>query len=166
MAIGNAGKRFWAIYLKRLAFELALIFTLGIAWELAFLESYQRNGLTAGLIAVLVYLAASFTFSMVTGISGLAYLWIFGGNDLKEGVLADLRNARLPGPKRHQAKRFDYLIELADDASEEVETRIRAAALHIGYQVAVQRSGLLAGLALTKALDEATLRYSEEAPEL
>ena len=165
MDAGNAGKRFWVVYLKRLVFGLFFVFAAGIAWEWAFFEPYQRNGLLAGVWAVLIYLAARIVLGVVNGLSGLAYLWLFGGSDMKELVLADLRNSRLPAPQRGQAKRFDYLAELADDESEDAKVRVRAGALHAAYQIAVQRSGFLGGLALAKAMDEATLRYSAEAPE-
>ncbi|MCG6119770.1 MAG: hypothetical protein MEP44_03905 [Blastomonas sp.] len=161
----NAGKRVWAIYLKRLAFDLALVFFAGIVWEWAFFEPYQRNGLLAGAIAILIYFAVSMSLGFVKGLSGLVYLWLFGGSDLKELVLADLRNARLPAPRKNQPKRFDYLLELADDETEEANVRVRAGSLYAAYNVAVQRAGLLGGLAMTKALDDATLRYSAEAPE-
>lgn len=119
----------------------------------------------AGVWAILLYFAVSIVFGLVNGLSGLAYLWLFGGSDMKELALADLRNSRLPAPRPNQAKRFDYLLELAADESEDADKRVRAGALYAGYQVAMQRSGLLGGLALAKALDEATLRYAAEAPE-
>lgn len=62
------------------------------------------------------------------------------------------------------AKRFEYLAELADDETIAANVRVKAAAMHASYQVAMQRSGLLGGLALAQALDDATLRYSAEAP--
>lgn len=161
----NAGRRFWAVYFKRLVLEVIAVFTAGIAWDWAFFEPDNRSGFSAGLIALLIYILAGTGFWIVQSVSGLAYLKLFGGSDLKELVLADLRSARLPGPRRDQAKRFDYLIELADDETEDVKVRLRAGALHAGYQVAVQRSGFIGGLALAKAMDEATLRYSAEAPE-
>lgn len=160
----NAAKRFWAVYLKRLSFGLLFVFVAGIFWERTFLEPYQQNGFAAGFWAIALYIAASILIGIVNSVSGLAYLWLFGGSDMKDQVLADLRNSRLPGPQPHQAKRFDYLAELADNEGIDARVRVRAAALHASYQVAMQRSGLLGGLALAKALDEATLRYSAEAP--
>lgn len=102
---------------------------------------------------------------MLNGLSGLAYLWSFGGTDMKDMVLDDLRSSRLPGPRRDQAKRFDYLVALADDDTQDAKLSVRAGALYAAYQVGKQRAGLLGGLALSKAMDEAALRYSSEAPE-
>ena len=164
MDAGNAGKRVWSVYLKRLVFGLVFVFAAGIAWEWAYVEPYNRNGWLAGAWAIVIYFAVSIVLGMLNGLSNLAYLWLFGGSDLKELVLADLRNSRLPAPRAYHAKRFDYLAELADDETEEASVRVRAGALHAAYQIAIQRSGFIGGLALSKALDEATLRYSAEAP--
>ncbi len=165
MDAANAGKRFWAVQLKRALFGFAFVFIAGIAWEWAFVEPYERNGLMAGVWATLLYLAVSIVFGIVNGLSGLAYLWLFGGSDMKELALADLRNSRLPGPRPYQAKRFEYLTELADNEDEDTATRVKAGALYAGYYVAMRRSGFFGGLALEKALDEATLRYSAETLE-
>lgn len=164
MSATNAGKKVWLVYLKRFVFGLAFVFAAGIAWEWAFFEPYERNGLLAGVWAIVFYLVASLALGIVNGLSGLAYLWLFGGSEMKDLVLTDLRSSRLPAPRPHQSKRFDYLAELADDEAEEASVRVRAGALHAAYQIAVQRSGFLGGLALAKAMDEATLRYSVEAP--
>ncbi|WP_374420936.1 hypothetical protein [Novosphingobium arvoryzae] len=160
----GAGKRFWAVYLKRTSFTLFFVFFAALIWERAFLEPYERNGVEAGFWAIALYIAASVVFGIMNALSGLAYLWIFGGNDLKDLVLSDLRNSRLPGPQPYQAKRFDYLAELADDEDVDPKIRVKAAALHSSYQVSIQQAGIFGGLALAKALDEATLRYSAEAP--
>jgi hypothetical protein len=165
MDAANAGKRVWAVHLKRSAVGFGIVFLGAILWETLFLEPYERNGAMAGVIAVLVYVAVSFALAAINGASGLAYLWLFGGNDMKDLVLADLRSARLPGPRPDQPKRFEYLAELVEDEELEAKVRIRAAAVHTAYQVAMHRSGLLGGLALAKALDEAALRYSMEAPK-
>lgn len=165
MAASNAGKIFWAVYIKRFLLGLAFVFAVGMVWEWATLEPYERNGLLAGVWSVLIYLAVSMALGIVNGLSGSTYLWLFGGADMKELVLADLRNSRLPAPRQGQAKRFDYLTELADDDAEDASVRVRAGALYASYQVAIQRSGFFGGLALAKAMDEATLRYSAEAPE-
>ena len=114
---------------------------------------------------VLLYLAVSIAFGIVNTVSGVAYLWLFGGSDMKELALADLRSSRLPGPRPYQAKRFEYLLEIADDEAEDAGARVKAGALYSSYQVAIRRSGFIGGLALAKALDEATLRYAAEAPE-
>lgn len=165
MGSANAGRRVWAALLKRFALDLTVVFIIGIVWEQAFEEPYNRNGLMAGVWAILIYLVVSISLLIINSLSSLAYLAWFGGSDMEEGALTDLRNSNLPGPRRHHAKRFDYLIEIADDSSEDVNVRIRAAALHAAYQVAIQRSGFFGGMALAKALDEATLRFSAEAPE-
>lgn len=165
MDTANAGKIYWAVMIKRLVIGLVLVFAAGIAWELAFLEPYQRNGLTAGVVAIAIYLAASIGVGIVNGITGIAYFLTFGGDDMKESVLADLRKSRLPGPRSYQAKRFDYLAELADDEDEDPTVRVRAGAIYASYQVALQRAGFWGGIALAKALDEAALRYSAEAPQ-
>ena len=165
MGDSNAGKRFWAVHLKRILFGVAFVFTLGMVWEWVTLEPYERNGLSAGMWAVLIYFAVSIVMGVINGASSLAYLWLFGGSDMKDLVLSDLRNSRMPPPRPGQPKRFDYLAELADDQSEEASTRVKAGALFAGYQIAVQRSGFLGGLALTKAMDEAALRYAAETPD-
>ena len=116
----NAGKRFWAVYLKRLVFGLVFVFAAGIAWEWAFFEPYERNGLLAGVWAVLIYLAASIVFGIVNGLSGLAYLWLFDGSDMKELVLADLGYIvayRVRGTNRSKAFSFSMAPELGRSSS-------------------------------------------------
>lgn len=161
----NAGKRYWAVHLKRFLFGIGFVFALGLLWEWATLEPYERNGLSAGFWAVVIYFAVSIVMGVINSASGFAYLWFIGGNDMKDLVLTDLRNSGVPAPRPGQQKRFDYLADLADDESEDANVRVKAGALYAGYQIAVQRSGLLGGLALAKAMDEATLRYSAEAPD-
>lgn len=165
MSAANAGKKYWAVLIKRSAFGLGFVFISGPVIEWIFFEPHERNGLMAGVVAVLVFLAASVAFSIINALSGLAYLWLFGGSEMQDLVLADLRSSEIPGPRPHQMKRFDYLVELADDDDESPAVRVRAGALYASYQVAVQRSGFFGGLALAKAMDEATLRYAAEAPQ-
>lgn len=160
----NAGKRVWAVHLKRTAVTLFFVFFAALIWERAFLEPHERNGVQAGFWAIVLYIAASIVFGVMNVLSGMIYLWFFGGTDMMDLVLADLRDSGLPGPQPYQTKRFDYLAQLADDEDFDPKIRVKAAALHSAYQVGIQRAGIFGGLALAKALDEATLRYSAEAP--
>lgn len=166
MRESQAGRRFWASHLKRAAIALFCVAALGVGidrWMNS--ESDQTPVLTAAAISIAFYLALSLAMGLVNFVSGLLYLWAFGGKDIEDGALNDLRNARLPSPAKHQAKRFDYLVELADDAEVPADVRVRAAGLYAAYQVAIQRAGMFGGLAIAKGLDDATLRYAREAPE-
>lgn len=164
MESSQAGRRFWSIILKRNAVALAVVFILGILFDLYFYEPYDRSGFWAGIVAIAIYLAASFCLGLVNLLSGLGYNWLFQEKDLEETILDDLRKSKLPGPDDWQQKRFDYLAELADDDDLPADVRVKASALYAAYQVAIQRAGMFNGLALGKALDAATLRYAQEAP--
>jgi hypothetical protein len=101
---------------------------------------------------------------MVHLMANALYLWLFGGKDMAAGVLDELRNLRLPAPRRIDPKNYDYLAALADDESADPNDRVKAAAMVGAYSV-LMRKGIFQALAIRKALDEAVLRYSQEAPQ-
>lgn len=165
MVNSQAGKRFWSIILKRNALTFGILFVLGVLIDLYFFDPYERSHGWAGLVAIVIYVIAIAGIGLINILSGVAYAWLFQDKDLEDLVLNDIRNANLPGPDEYQQKRFDYLVELADDEDLPADVRIRAAALHASYQVAIQRAGMFNGLALARALDSAALRFSQETPK-
>ena len=159
------GKRFWATQIKRTALSLIAAFALGVLFDYLAYEEFERSGLVAGLVAVALYLLAGLGIGVVNLISGLIYVWLWGGKDMKEAILHDLRSAKLPPPDEYHAKRFDYVAEVADDDEYPPETRVKAAGLYAAYHLASQRAGFFNGVALAQAADEAVLRYAQEAPQ-
>lgn len=164
----QAGKRFWIIHLKRMAISLLVVAVAGLLWDRWMTsDSYGDSNapVEVALISIAVYLAVVVATGLVHVISGALYLWWFGGKDMQAEVLEDLRRSRLPGPTDWQPKRFDYLEMLAGDSDADPDDRVKAGALYAAYQVAYQRAGFFAGVALAQAWDNAALRYAEEAPQ-
>lgn len=157
-------KRFWAVWIKRTLISLAVIFVAGLVFDHFTNDPYYRSPLLAGSVAVGIYLAFSLMVGLLNLISGALYLWLFGGKDMIAGVLDELRQARLPAPRPHDPKNYDYLEMLADDETAEPKDRVKAAVM-IGAYSALMRNGIFRALAIRNALDEAILRYSQEAPQ-
>lgn len=157
--------RNWAIIIKRTVAGLAVVYAISVAFSWATKSEYSDdNPLEMGFIGLLIYLAVSFAISILHGLSGFLYLWLDKGRDLQELVLSDLRSARLPAPREHHMKTTSYLAELAADADEDAEDRVKAAALSATITTTIKQSGFFAGLAWQAAADEAVLRYTKEAP--
>lgn len=157
-------KRFWAMWIKRLLLSLAVIFFAGVIFDHFASDAGNRSPLLAGLVALGLYLVFLLVVSILNLISGALYLWLSGGKDLTAGILDELRQAKLPAPRKHDPKNYDYLAALADDESAEPTDRVKAAVM-LGAYSAIMRNGIFQPLAIRKALDEAILRYSQEAPQ-
>lgn len=157
-------KRFWAIMIKRALLSIVVIFFAGIALDLLLNDRGERNLITSGLITIGLYLGAVLIVEILNLVSGTIYLWLFAERDFTAAVLDDLREAKLPAPRNCDPKNYSYLAALTDDESAPTPDRIRAAFLYGAYKNAMT-SGLFRGLALHKAIDEAMLRYSQEAPQ-
>lgn len=157
-------KRFWAVWIKRLLLSLAVIFIAGVVFDRIVNSAMDRSPFTAGLVALGLYLAFLLVVGILDLISGALYLWLFGGKDLTAGILDELRAAKMPAPRGYDPKNYDYLAILADDESAEPADRVKAAVM-VGAYSALMRHGIFRALAIRQALDEAVLRYSQEAPQ-
>jgi hypothetical protein len=158
------GKRFWAAWIKRMLLSLAVIFIAGVIFDRIVNVPMYRSPLVAGFLALAAYIAVLLVIGFLDLISGALYLWLFGGNDLTAGILDELREAKLPAPRSYDPKNYDYLAILADDESAEPADRVKAAVM-VGAYSTLMRNGIFRALAIRKALDEAVLRYSQEAPQ-
>ena len=159
------GKRYWAVLIKQSLLVFAIIFVTGVIFDHLTNDASSRNPIAAGLIAIAAYLAVTTIIGLLHAISQALYLWLFSGNDMVGSMLDDLRSSRLPPPNASQPKNFDYIEQLANDEEASANDRVRAAVLYGGYNAAMMR-GLFRALALRKALDEAVLRYAQEAPKV
>ncbi|MEA3044159.1 MAG: hypothetical protein QOH47_1997 [Sphingomonadales bacterium] len=157
-------KRFWAIIIKQTILSLVIVFLAGVIFDRIFAEPYYRNPGGAGLVALGLYLAALAILGMLNLITGAIYLWLFAGRDLADAALDELRNLKLPAPRSYDPKTYDYLAILADDEGADPNDRVKAAVMVGAYSVHMSK-GIFRGLAIRKAMDEAVLRYSQEAPQ-
>jgi len=159
-----AGKRYWAVLIKQSLLVFAIIFVTGAIVDHLINDVSSRSPIMAGLVAIAAYLAATTIIGLLHAVSQMIYLWLFSGDDMVGSMLDDLRSSRLPPPNDRQPKTFDYIEQLANDEEAPANDRVRAAVLYGGYNAVMMR-GLFRALALRKALDEAVLRYTQEAPK-
>jgi hypothetical protein len=157
------GKRYWSMIIKKSLLVLVIVFLAGILFDRIINDPEARSPIVAGLIAIGVYFAVTALLGILHAISGAVYLWLFASSDLVDGILSELRAAKVPPPRDFDPRNFDYLGLLADDPSEVADERVKAAAFFAGYTV-VMKKGLFSSLAIRKALDDAVLHYSQEAP--
>lgn len=158
------GKRAWGYTLKRMVCQFFVAALAGLALD-HWLGDGSNGPLLTALIGVIVYLALAFALTLLNAAGDALCLLLFGKNDLQAIVLDDMRRMRVPGPLDYQARRFDYLSELADDDSLEPVARVRAAALASAYGIIIKRAGFFAGMAWSEAADRATKEYAEEVPK-
>lgn len=156
------GKRYWAVWAKQTFVILAIVFALGYLTNR--LSNPDSEAWIGGAIFVGLYFVATLALSFLHFVSHGLYLWLLSGDDQVDGILDDLRRAKLPCPQRHHPKTYDYLIGLVDDETAKPIDRVRAALLVGSYNV-VMTKGIFRSLAFRKAADAAVLRYSMEAPE-
>lgn len=157
------GKRIWLIWVKTGLLSLAVAFCAGVLYDRVFTSADERNGMTAGFIAVALYLVASLLIGLIGFVTSLLYMKFFAVGDLSGAALDELRVLKMPPPRSYHSKNFDYLTALADDSRERPDDRVMAA-LFAGIYKGTMGSGIIRSLTIRKALDEAILRYSQEAP--
>lgn len=157
-------KRLWAILIKQTILSLGIVFLAGVILDRVLNAPYERSPIFAGLIALGIYLVAVLILSTLHFISNALYLWFFSGKDLVAAALDDLRALKLPPPRSYDPKTYDYLAILADDESADPNDRVKAAAI-VGSYSALMRKGIFRAIAIRKAMDDAVLRYSQEAPQ-
>ncbi len=150
--------------IKRWACEWAAAAGIGIGLDRWFNPDAPTPMLHAAAISVALLVAAQIALGVIAGLGGLLYLGIAKGADMEMIALTDLRSAAIPPPGPYQSKRWDYLLDLADDESADTRHRIRAAALTSTYAVIFHRAGFFGRIAWTEAADKAVVRYAEEAP--
>lgn len=158
------GQRFWAIAIKRTALALVIVALAGVAFDYVTNGPQDRSPLTAALVALAIYLVANLLLALLNAISGALYLWLFADADLSGAMLDQLRAAKLPPPDRYQPRTHEYLAIMADDEQAEPNDRVKAAIVLTNFNAA-KRNSIFRGLALTKGMDNAVLRYAQEAPE-
>lgn len=158
------GKRYWAIVIKRSLLGSVVIFLAGILFDSLVNEPEYQSPFLAGCAAIAIYILVITILGLLNLITGALYLWIFADKDMTESFLDDFRNAKLRGPRNYEPKTHEYLMSIADDDETAIDQRIRAATLLGSYRAAMS-NGLFRSLAVTRALDNAVLRYSQEAPE-
>lgn len=157
------GKRYWASIIKRSLIAFSLIFLLGVTFDHLTNDSEYREPITAGFVALIIYLFAILVLSVVHFISNGLYLWWFRGSDMVQGILDELRQMRIPAPNEYEPKNFDYIQMLADDEEAEANDRVKAGVFLGAYNLAMS-NGIFSALVLRRALDDAVLRYAQEAP--
>ena len=157
------GKRFWIISLKRTGLALAICFFVGFFCDKLFNES-NPSPFRSGLIVIALYMAASTLVMLVNLLSGLAYSSFFQNRILQDAFLDDLRNAKIPYPRSHDPKRFEYISDIADDEEEEPNLRVRCAAFYTANETSINGSGFFNSISVRKAIDLAIIRYAQEAP--
>lgn len=156
--------RTWALYLKRFAAALFVVYLLSVALVYATSDGEYNRPWRDGLFGVLIFFIASVLMEIVNGLASLLYLWFDKGRDFEELILADLRSSRLPPPTEYQPRTMQYLAELASDPAATPQDRVNAAAFAASVATAGRNIGLFAGMAWTEAADRAVLRYANEAP--
>ena len=155
--------RDWLYLLKRWGANGAVAFLLAVIFQ-HFAAPEDKEIFTAGLFGVAIYVAAGVGISVVQALGGFLYLIALRGGDMKAGFLKQLRTSKLPPPAEWQVKRFDYLLDMADDPDADPSDRVKAAVISATYDANYQHAGFFKGIALAQAADEATLQYSQEAP--
>jgi hypothetical protein len=158
------GKRLWAIWTKQFAISLLVLFIFGVAFNYFAYNPESRSPFLAGFLAMVVYLVVVAGMGLLNLISGALYLWVFADKDLSAAILDDFRAVRLPAPRNSDSKTYDYLASLADDESAAASDRVKAAVLHGSYQTALGQ-GFFRALIFRRAIDNAVLRYYQEAPQ-
>lgn len=156
-------KRIWLIWVKQGLLGLAVAFCVGVLFDRAFTPAYDRNALAAGAIAIALYVVAGLALGLVSFVTGLLYMKFFAVNDLSGAVLDEFRTLKIPPPRSYHSKTFDYLAALADDGREDADDRVKAAMVYGNYKAAMG-TGIIRTLTMRKAVDNAILRYSQEAP--
>jgi len=157
------GKRFWLMWVKQCLLGLTVAFCAGVLYDRVFTPDYDRNALSAGLIATALYVVAGLVLAGISFVTSLLYLKLFAISDLSGGILDEFRALKMPPPRSHHSKNFDYLAALADDGREDPDDRVKAALIFGGYK-ATMGTGIVRTLTLRKAIDDAILRYAQEAP--
>lgn len=157
-------KRIWAMTIKRTLLSVGVAFVAGMIFERLFGNAYgESEAFQAGFIAVAVYAAAGIGLALINLASGALYLWWFADKEMTETILEEFRALKMPPPGQYASKSFAYLAELADDKYADPDDRVKAAFMHGTYK-AIMAKGLFRSLAVGKALDNAILRYAQEAP--
>lgn len=156
-------RRFWAIYFKRIGLTLIFVFIIGLFFDRFTNEPEYRSPYLAGAISVAIYIVVTSVLGLFHLMVGGIYLKFFSRNDLVDFALEELRNSKIPPPSRYNSKNQRYLGELADSESADPKDRVAAAMLLGAYKNAMA-AGLFRSLALSRALDAAVLRFSQEEP--
>ena len=159
------GKRYWAVVIKQSILAFAIVFLAGVIFDHSTNEEGYRSPFLSGSVAIAAYLTLTAVVGILHVIAQALYLWLFAGDDMVGSILDDLRASKLPPPNPTQPKNFDYIEQLANDEEASPNDRVRAGVLFGGYSAAMTQ-GLFRTLALRRALDEAVLRYSQEAPNI
>lgn len=157
-------KRFWAILIKKTLLTFVVLFVLGFLFDRFTNEPEYRSPFLAGAVVIACYIVISVSWQIFHALVDWLYLSLFAGDDLSSTVLDDLRRMKIPPPSIYESKNHRYLAELADSPFADANDRVAAAVLHGGYKSEMAR-GLFRSLMLQKAIDDAVLRYSQEAPQ-
>ena len=160
-----ADRRYWAVIIKQTLLTFTIVFLVGVIFDQLTNEDGYRSPFLSGAGAVAAYLVLTSIVFVLHAIVQALYLWLFAGDDMVDSILDDLRTSRLPPPNSTQPKNFDYIEQLANDEDASPNDRVRAGVLFGGYNAAMTQ-GLFRALAVRKALDEAVLRYAQEAPKI
>lgn len=156
-------RRFWAIHLKKMGLTLIFVFIIGLLFDRFTNETEYRSPFLAGAISVAIYIILISLLGLFHLMVGAIYLKFFSRNDLVDYALEELRNSRIPPPSLYNSRNQRYLGELVDSESADPKDRVAAAMLLGAYKNAMA-VGLFRSLALSRALDAAVLRYSQEQP--
>lgn len=161
----GVGRLFWIMMAKRTACNIAVAFAFGVAFHWLTKSDYDSTtNIQAGLMGILIYVIASTGLGMLNFVCGIILLFIDRGRSFRTLVLDILRAEKLPAPREYQSKTFSYLIEIADDESENPNVRVKCACNYTALKAVIDRSGFWATVAMMQAADDAVLRYAEESP--
>jgi hypothetical protein len=149
--------------IRQTLLSATVVILAGVLFDFVTNEQGSRSPILAGGVALALYIAASLVMGLLNLISGALYLWLFADKDLSESMLDDLRRAKIRGPRAYEPKTHEYLSSLADDPEAPVAERVKAASMYGAY-LATTSHGIFRSLAITRAYDNAVLRYSQEAP--
>lgn len=158
-------KHYWAVVIKQTALSMCIAFFLGLLFDHFISEPDRRSPIMAGSVGVALYFLASLCLSILHGITGAFYVWLFSKNDVSDAVLHDLRSQKILAPTKQDRKTIDYLSDLAADESAPVYQRVKAATLAGAYSIGLNRGGIFRNMAMRRAADAAMLQYYQEAPE-
>jgi hypothetical protein len=157
-------KRFWAMTIKKTLLSLLIVFLAGVAFDYFSNEPDYRSPWTTGVVSIVLYFVATLIILLLNLVTNLLYMWLFLDKELSAAIVEDLHNAKILPPRSQDSKNRHYLAELADDEEAPVPDRVRAAVLHGSYANAMS-SGLFRAVSLQRAIDNAVLRYYQEAPQ-
>ena len=154
---------FWIVISLRIGLALTMAFLFGVFWNLLF-SKFDKMPLQSGLLFAAIYIAASAFAMIVNLVSGIAYNKFIQNRIIRDAFLDELRRSAIPFPRRNDPRRFDYILSIAEDESIDANTRVKCAIFHATNEAHIGKSGFFNSITMRRAMDDAVLRFSQEAP--